>query len=160
MRGGQGPHKEASHYEICLGTPPSPSLVLHRRRIEARHRGTAAEHAVERGAEPGGLFSILQDLGGRLDLERGEATGAPATSLDRAGVGGGGDSLTGPIPRADTLSVWNPLPVLRTATGYSLLPGLELATTPAPPPAQDPVLGPLLPPAHPLGQGLEWGTSC
>lgn len=93
----------------CLGTPPSPSLVLHRGGIEAGHRGAAAEHAVERRAESWGLFPILLDLGGHLDLERGEVIGHPLLPWTVQG------SPTGLNPGTDKLSVWNPLPVLRTA---------------------------------------------
>lgn len=79
---------------------PSPSLALHRRGIEAGHRGAAAEHAVKRGAEPRGLFSILQDLGGRLGLERGEATGAPSYFPGPCrGVGGKGSFTDGSHPQ-------------------------------------------------------------
>lgn len=73
--GGAG-GRSGTHCGICLSTLSSPPLVLHRGGIEAGHRGATAEHVVQRGAEPRGLFSILQDLGSRLGLEKGEATGA------------------------------------------------------------------------------------
>lgn len=133
----------------CLGTPPSPSLVLHRGGIEAGHRGAAAEHAVERRAESWGLFPILLDLGGHLDLERGEVIRASSTSLDRAGV----TDRSQPRNR-QTLGLESAPGLENSRAGYSRLPGLQTARTPAPPSAQDPALSPSLPPAHPLGRGL------
>lgn len=107
--------RSGTHCGICLGTPPSPPRVLHRGGIEAGHRGAAAEHVVKRGAESRGLFSILQDLGGLLGLERGEATGAPSTSLDRAGGVGVGSFTDGSHPQGR-----NPFPGLENS--HWLLP--------------------------------------
>lgn len=148
-RGGRSGSQAGFPPWTCLGTPPSPSLVLHRGGIEAGHRGAAAEHAVERRAESWGLFPILLDLGGRLDLERGEVIGASSTSLDCAG----GTDRSHPRGR-HTLGLESVPGLENSRTGYSRLPGLQTARTPAPPSAQDPALGPSLPPAHPLGRGL------
>lgn len=112
------------------------------------------------GPSPGASSPFSRILEVALDW-REKRQGRPLTSLDLAGEWGVGViHRRFPSPRAGTLSAWNPFPVLRTAIGYSRLPGLELAWTPAPPSTQDSALGPPLPPAHPLRQELEWGTSC